>query len=98
MKSYIEEGLDSNTVSRIQKKYRCAWCWNPILVKHDKDGDYLDCGTDGCRSSHLVSNFFVEKQMTDNYFRAIEAKEVIGKYLPKREKRKNSELMKEMGF
>jgi hypothetical protein len=61
----------------IQREYRCAGCWNPVMVGFDKDGDWLRCDTDGCNLPGLVSAKWVERQISENEAEANTARKIL---------------------
>ena len=82
----------------IQNGYGCSWCWNPVRVCHSKEGDYISCGTDDCRGTGLITLRWIEKQIQDKAAMALEAREVLKDFLPKKEKLTEKENMRELGF
>ena len=102
VKRYVED-LERNHAQIIQNRYRCSRCWNRVLVKHDKDGDYLDCGTDNCPCDGLITQGWVENQIMNFGKRATEAKKVLLPIFdwlkePEKPKRNELEIMKDLGF
>ena len=100
-KRYVE--LESNHAIIIQNKYRCSRCWNRILVRHDKDGDYLYCGTEDCPCDGLITGGWVDHQLLASDKRAKEARNVLSKVFdwlkePEKPKKSQKESMKELGF
>ena len=74
-KKYIT--LEPNQAGIIQEKYGCSDCWNRVNACHDKDGDYLDCGTENCPQHGLVRLSWIERQINDNYFVASTARRIL---------------------
>lgn len=100
MKRYVE--LERNQASIIQNWYSCAWCWNPVRVAHDKDGDYITCGDESCRCEGLITTRFVEKLIAEREIKARVAREILQEQFEwlriKKVKRTREELMKELGY
>jgi hypothetical protein len=94
--------LERNQAGIIQDKYSCSECWNPIRVGHDKEGDYLDCGTEGCSCKGLVTTRFVDKMILDSQSKHMTAKFVLKdlypELFPKKEKRTTGKMLEELGF
>lgn len=100
MKRYVE--IERNHANIIQNRYRCAWCWNPVRVAHDKDGDYITCGDENCRCEGLITTRFVEKLIAEREVKARVAREILQEQFEwlriKKVKRTQEELMSELGF
>lgn len=75
MKRYVT--LERNQSAIIQNSYACAGCWNRVIVGHDKDGDFISCGTEDCQSVGLVHQTWIEKRKQWHAERARIAKEVL---------------------
>ena len=95
--------LESNQAIVIQNRYSCSECWNPVRVCHDRDGDYIECGTDGCTCRGLITTRFVDKMILESEMKARIAREVLQERytwlkLPKRERIPTGKLMEELGF
>lgn len=94
--------LERNQASMIQGKYSCARCWTPVLVCHDKNGDYISCGDDDCRCEGLIKTSSVEHLIQKNEAFAREARRVLEVQfewirIPKG-KHTMEENLKELGF
>ena len=101
MKHYVT--IERNQGKIIQDNYCCAWCWNRVIVCHDKDGDYLDCGTEGCRCDGLVTSKWVERQLQNDRQQALIARRILQNSLEwlklKSSKPRSREyILKELGF
>ena len=100
MKRYVE--LERNQALIIQNRYSCAWCWNPVRVAHDRDGDYITCGDESCRCEGLITTRFVEKLIAEREVKARVAREILQEQFDwlkiKKVKRTQEENMRELGF
>lgn len=95
--------LERNQASIIQGNYSCARCWTPVLVCHDKTGDYISCGEDDCRCEGLIKTSSVEYLIRKNDVLAIEARRVLEPQFewlkkPKKKHLSIEENIKELGF
>lgn len=100
-KRYLK--LERNQASLIQGHYSCAICWTPVLVCHDKKGDYLTCGDDNCRCEGLIKTSSIEYLIQKNDMLAREARDVLQVHFdwlkPKKIKKSTQEeKLKELGF
>src|SRR3989304_7358166 len=75
MKKYIE--VERSHARTIQEGYRCAACWNPLIVSFDKGGTFIECVTEDCRLPGLVSAHWVDRQMSQNLAEAATARKVL---------------------
>ena len=77
-RSYEEiHPFERSHAKTIQTDYRCAGCWEPVIVGFDKQGDFIQCDTDGCNLPGLVSAHWVEKQITQSEADAKTARKVL---------------------
>ena len=75
MKKYIN--LERSHAVTIQKDYRCAGCWEPVIVGFDKQGDFIQCDTEDCNLPGLVSAHWVEQQVAQSEADAKTARKVL---------------------
>lgn len=75
MRKYVQ--IDRSHAVTIQRDYRCAGCWEILKVGFDKQGDYLECETEGCDIPGLVSAKWVEKQIIKSEAEAVTARKVL---------------------
>jgi DNA-directed RNA polymerase subunit RPC12/RpoP len=97
--------LERNQAGIIQNRYSCSECWNPVRVCHDENGDYLECGTEGCSCKGLVTTRFVDKMIMDSLGKYMTAKYIFKDLYPelfpksqKKEKKTEWQNLKELGF
>lgn len=101
MKRYVE--IERNHAPIIQSKYSCAWCWNPLRVCHDPEGDYITCGTEDCRCDSLITTSYVKQMIEKNEIRAKSARASLERScewlkLPEKKKLPREEILSELGF
>ena len=100
MKRYVE--LERNQASVIQNWYSCAWCWNPVRVAHDKDGDYITCGNEDCRCEGLITTRFVERLVAEREMKSRVAREILQEQFEwlriKKIHRTEKEIMEMLGY
>lgn len=75
MKKYLH--IERGHAKVIQNSYRCAGCWEHVTVGFDKDGDWLECETEGCNLPGLVSDRWVERQILNSEAEAITARKIL---------------------
>lgn len=75
MKRYVV--LERNQADIIQNNYGCAWCWSGVRVCHDKDGDYITCGTEDCKCTGLVRLKWIDHQIAEQEMRARIARRIL---------------------
>lgn len=75
MKKYVQ--IARSHAVTIQRHYRCAGCWNPLIVGFDKQGDYLECATEDCSIPGLVSAKWVETQLAQQEAEAVTMRKIL---------------------
>jgi hypothetical protein len=101
MKRYVE--IERNQAPIIQNKYSCAWCWSSLRVCHDKEGDYITCGTEDCKCDSLITTRYAKKMVEDSEVRARTARAFLEKScewlkLPEKKKLSEKESLEMLGF